>query len=38
MENNEFAKVCIKIHLRYFDNIIKLEDFELDILIDEKSR
>ena len=37
MENNEFAKVCIKNNLCYIDNIIKLEDFELDILIDEKS-
>ena len=37
MENNEFAKACIKNHLCYFDNIIKLEDFEPDILIDEKS-
>ena len=35
MENNEFKKVCIKNY--YFDNIIKLEEFDLDsILIDEK--
>ena len=35
MENNEFKnRMCY-----YFDDIIKLEDFDLDdILIDEKSR
>ena len=39
MENNEIKKVCIKNRLcYYFDDIIKLEDFDLDnILIDEKS-
>ena len=39
MENNEFKKVYIKNHTcYYFDDIIKLEDFDIDnILIDEKS-
>ena len=39
MENNEFKKVCIKNRTcYYFDDVIKLEDFEIDnILIDEKS-
>ena len=39
MENNELKKVCIKnCACYYFDDIIKLEDFDLDnILIDEKS-
>ena len=39
MENNEFKKVCIKnCTYYYFDDIVKLEDFDLDnILIDEKS-
>ena len=39
MENNEFKKVCIKNRTcHYFDDIIKLEDFDLhNILIDEKS-
>ena len=39
MENNEFKKVRIKSRTCfYFDDIIKLEDFDLDnILIDEKS-
>ena len=39
MENNEFKGVCIKnLTCYYFDDIIKLEDFDLDnILIDEKS-
>ena len=39
MENNEFEKVCIKNRsCYYFDNIIKLEDFDTEnILIDEKS-
>ena len=39
MENNEFKKVCIKNRTcYYFNDIIKLEDFDLDnILIDEKS-
>ena len=40
MENNEFKQVHIKNRTCYcFDDIIKLEDFDLDnILIDEKSR
>ena len=39
MENNELKKVRIKnCTCYYFDDIIKLEDFDLDnILIDEKS-
>ena len=39
MENNEFKKVRIKYRTcYYFDDIIKLEDFDLDnILIDKKS-
>ena len=39
MENNEYKKVYIKIRTSYyFDDIIKLEDFDLDnILIDKKS-
>ena len=39
MENNELKKVCIKnLTSYYFDDIIKLEYFNLDnILIDEKS-
>ena len=39
MENNEFRKVRTKNRTcYYFDDIIKLEDFDLDnILIDEKS-
>ena len=39
MENNELKKVCIKnLTCYYFDDIIKLEYFNLDnILIDEKS-
>ena len=39
MENNEFKKVCIKNCMSYyFNDIIKLEDFDLDnILIDKKS-
>ena len=39
MENNEFKKVSIKNRTcYYFDDIIKLEDFDLDdISIDEKS-
>ena len=39
MENNEFLKVCIKNRAcYYFDEIIKLQNFDLDnILIDEKS-
>ena len=40
VENNEFQKVRIKNHTCfYFDDIIKLEDFDLDnikILDDEK--
>ena len=37
MENDEFKKVCIKNSTcYYFDDIIKLEDFDLDnISIDE---
>ena len=40
MENNEFKKVRIKNRTcYYFDDIIKLEDFDLDnISIDEKSQ
>ena len=39
MENNKFQKVNIKNRTsNYFDDIIKLEDFDLDnILIDKKS-
>ena len=39
MENNKFKKVLIKNRTcYYFDDIIKLEDFDIDnILIDEKS-
>ena len=39
MENNKFQKVNIKNRAsNYFDDIIKLEDFDLDnILIDKKS-
>ena len=39
MQNNEIKKVCIKNCMcYYFDEIIKLEDFDIDnILIDEKS-
>ena len=39
MQNNELKKVRIKNHMcYYFDDVIKLEDFDLDnILIDEKS-
>ena len=39
MENNEFKKFRIKNHMcYYFDDIIKLEDFDLDnILINENS-
>ena len=39
MENNEFKEVCIKYcTCYYFDDIIKLEVFDLDnILIDKKS-
>ena len=39
MENNEFKKVPIKDRTcYYFDDIIKLEDFDLDnILVGEKS-
>ena len=40
VENNEFQKVCVKNRTCfYFDDIIKLEDFDLDnvkILDDEK--
>ena len=39
MENNEFIKVLMENRTcYYFDDIIKLEDFDFDnILIDEKS-
>ena len=39
MENNEFKKIRIKNRAcYYFDNIIKLEDFDIDnILIEEQS-
>ena len=39
MEKNEFKKVSIKNRkCYYFDDIIKIEDFDLDnILLDEKS-
>ena len=39
MENNEYIKVFIKNFMcYYFDDIIKLEDFDFsNILIDEKS-
>ena len=39
MENNKFKNVCIKNQTCcYFDDIIKLEDFDLDnTLIDKKS-
>ena len=39
MENNEFKNFRIKSRTcYYFDDIIKLEDFDLDnILVDEKS-
>ena len=31
MENNEFKEVCIKIRsCYYFDDMIKLEDFDFD--------
>ena len=38
MENNEFKEVCIKNRTYYyFNDMIKLEDFDFDILIDRKS-
>ena len=38
IENNEFKKVQIKNRMcYYFDDIIKLENFDFNILIDEKS-
>ena len=37
MENNEFKKVRIKIVCYYFDDITKLENFDLDVLIYENS-
>ena len=38
MENNEFKKVRTKSRTcYYFDDIVKFEDFDFDILIDEKS-
>ena len=38
MENNELKKICIRNRTcYYFDDIIKLEDFDLDnILMDKK--
>ena len=37
MENNELKKVCIKNRMcYYFDDIIEIEDFDFDILLDEK--
>ena len=39
MENYEFKKVCIKNHSYFhFHDIIKLEKFNIDILIDGKSQ
>ena len=40
MENNGFKNVCVKNRTcYYFDELIKLEDFEIDnILIDKKSQ
>ena len=36
-ENNELKKVCIKNCMcYYFDDIIKIEDIDIDILLDEK--
>ena len=33
MENNEFEKVCIKnCTCYYFSDMIKLEDFDIDII------
>ena len=38
MKKNKLKKACIKNFMcYYFDEIIKLEDFNLDISIDEKS-
>ena len=38
MENNELKNVCIENRTcYYFDDIIKLEDFDLDGIIDRKS-
>ena len=37
MESNELKEINIKNHTFYFDDIIKIEDFDFDILIDEKS-
>ena len=37
MENNELKKVCIKNRMcYYFDDTIEIEDFDFDILLDEK--
>ena len=34
VENNEFSKVCIKNRTRYyFDDIIKVEDFDIDNIL-----
>ena len=38
MKNNELKNVRIKNCTCYFNDVIKLEDFDLDILIDEKSQ
>ena len=38
MENNELKKVCVKNRMcYYFDDITEIEDFDFDILLDEKS-
>ena len=37
MENDEFKKACIKNGTCYFDDIIKSEDIDFDILMDGKS-
>ena len=39
MENNEIKKVCIKHRMcYYFNDIIKLEDFDLDNILIEKKK
>ena len=36
MENKEFKKVCVKnISCYYFDDMFKLNDFYLNVLLDE---
>ena len=38
MENNDIQKVCLENDICFFDDIIKLEDFDFDnIFLDEKS-